>query len=285
MATELIFLGTGGGRFVTIDQKRATGGLYIIDGRNRLHLDPGPGALVRMHEHGLDPTQTNAVLVSHCHPDHYIDAEILIEAMTSGCRKKRGTVLASRSILDGIPGHGPAVSKYHQGVVQTCRVVEAGKRIQIGGRGGEGTPGSEGSTGNNADGTAVEVIPAHHSDSSAVGFRLVTGSGTITWGSDTRLEDDIYGAYSGSRVLILSVTTPLNVRIPYHLNTKDAADIAERCRPKLCILTHFGVRMLESGVEEQAKWVGAKTGVETVAAGDGMRVILGNDISISNPSA
>jgi ribonuclease BN (tRNA processing enzyme) len=86
-------------------------------------------------------------------------------------------------------------------------------------------------------------------------------------------------------VLILSVTTPLNVRIPYHLNTKDAADIAERCRPNLCILTHFGIRMLESSVEKQAKWVSDKTGVDTVAARDGMRVILGKDISISNPSA
>ena len=40
---RITFLGTGGGRFATIYQARATGGFYIEDGRN-LHVDPGPGA-------------------------------------------------------------------------------------------------------------------------------------------------------------------------------------------------------------------------------------------------
>ena len=44
---KLTFLGSGGGRFATITQKRMTGGFRIddIDGMN-IHVDPGPGALV-----------------------------------------------------------------------------------------------------------------------------------------------------------------------------------------------------------------------------------------------
>ncbi|MDH3366035.1 MAG: MBL fold metallo-hydrolase, partial [Thermoplasmata archaeon] len=92
---RITFLGTGGGRFATIYQARATGGFYIEDGRN-IHVDPGPGALVRMRSVGLDPMNTHAILISHCHPDHYMDAEILIEAMTEGGTRKQGVLEASR---------------------------------------------------------------------------------------------------------------------------------------------------------------------------------------------
>jgi len=98
--TKLVFLGTGGGRFSTIYQIRATGGLYLMDGVN-MHIDPGPSAAHQMHRVKLDPAKTDAVLVSHCHPDHYTDAEVMIEGMSRGGLKKRGTLLASRSVLDG----------------------------------------------------------------------------------------------------------------------------------------------------------------------------------------
>jgi phosphoribosyl 1,2-cyclic phosphodiesterase len=96
---ELIFLGTGGGRFATLTQKRRTAGIRIIGKDLNLHLDPGPGALVYSISEGLDPQKLNAVFVSHCHPDHYTDAEVLIEAMTRGMTKRRGVLAAAKSVL------------------------------------------------------------------------------------------------------------------------------------------------------------------------------------------
>ena len=264
MAAELVFLGTGGGRFVAIGQMRATGGLYLSDRNNRIHIDPGPGALLKLHERGIDPSKTSAILVTHCHPDHYADSEILIEAMTGGCRRVCGTFLASRSIIDGIPGHGPAVSAYHRGRIGDCRAVSPGDRLDIGG-------------------TKIDVVPAFHSDPSGVGFGFDTEGGRVVWGSDTRYDDGLLPAYRNARVLILSVTTPLKVRIPFHLNTEDAAAIAKECRPELCVITHFGVRMLESGVDMQASWIEKESGVRTVAAADGMIIKPGKTISISRP--
>ncbi|MCE5296700.1 MAG: MBL fold metallo-hydrolase, partial [Euryarchaeota archaeon] len=72
--TTLTFLGTGGGRFSTIYQVRGTGGLYVKDGAN-IHIDPGPGAAVNMAKLKMDPAKTDVLLISHCHPDHYSDAE------------------------------------------------------------------------------------------------------------------------------------------------------------------------------------------------------------------
>ncbi|RLF48539.1 MAG: MBL fold metallo-hydrolase, partial [Thermoplasmata archaeon] len=95
---EIRFLGTGGGRFATILQARATGGIYIEDGRTKLHIDPGPGALVQMKKYGINPMKIDALLISHCHPDHYVDAPVIIEAMSKGGKKKRGALLGSKSI-------------------------------------------------------------------------------------------------------------------------------------------------------------------------------------------
>nr|WP_243687165.1 MBL fold metallo-hydrolase [Methanobacterium formicicum] len=78
--------------FATITQRRMTGGFRIdgIDGKN-LHLDPGPGALVRSYQFGVNPLKLHGILVSHSHTDHYSDAEVLIEAMTRGMTRKKRT--------------------------------------------------------------------------------------------------------------------------------------------------------------------------------------------------
>ena len=60
---NIILLGTGGGRFATITQKRRTAGIRMISEGLNFHLDPGPGALVHSIGEGLDPQKLNAVFV------------------------------------------------------------------------------------------------------------------------------------------------------------------------------------------------------------------------------
>ena len=88
--------------FATITQKRMTGGFRIddIDGKN-IHVDPGPGALVRSYQFGLNPLKLDCVMVSHSHTDHYSDAEVLLEAITRGMTRKKGTIVGSRSVIEG----------------------------------------------------------------------------------------------------------------------------------------------------------------------------------------
>src|SRR4030066_1136718 len=111
---ELVLLGTGGGRFATITQRRRTGGIRLLYDKLNVHLDPGPGALVYSLEAGLDPQKVNGVLISHCHPDHYNDAEVFIEAMTRGMTKRRGILAAANSVLNGNNQCEASISKYHQ---------------------------------------------------------------------------------------------------------------------------------------------------------------------------
>jgi ribonuclease BN (tRNA processing enzyme) len=255
--TMVTFLGTGGGRFATIYQARATGGIYIEDSRN-LHIDPGPGALVRMRSVGIDPLRTHAILVSHCHPDHYMDTEILIEAMTEGGVRKQGVLIGSRSVIEGDGDFGPAISGYHQSMPKSVKVMQAFSKATL-------KP------------IEISATPSAHSDTSSVGFRIQTAQGMISYVSDTQLVEQVIKSHKKCRLLIACVTRPLGQRIPHHLSTEDAGYLIEKIKPEMAVITHFGMRVIQENPETQASWIEEVSGVRTVAARDFMTVDLGKD--------
>jgi len=260
---EIILLGTGGGRFATITQKRRTAGICIISEGLNFHVDPGPGALVYSINEGLNPQKLNAVFVSHCHPDHYTDAEVLIEAMTKGTTKKRGVLVASRSVLHGNElGFNPVVSKYHQQMPE--RVIEASpnKKFQIGN-------------------INVLVTEARHTDPDTVGFRFeISEFGSFAYTSDTEYFEGISRYYEDIRLLILCVMRPSGNPWKGHMTTNDAIKIIEETHPEQAVLTHFGMQMIFRGPAREAKLIEKETGVPTIAAKDGMQIRFGETISI-----
>ncbi len=257
---KITFIGTGGGRFATIFQKRATGGIYIAEKGLLMHVDPGPGALVKMYEHGLDPTQTDVIFVSHAHPDHYTDAEVLIEAMTLGGKSKRGMLIGSESVIDGIDDYRP-ISHYHKKIVKDVKKVKAGDKIMI------------------KDWYEMDITPALHSDPATIGFQLALESGKVSYTSDTQLFDGLIEAHKGARLLIVCLTRPLNGKIPFHMSTEDAAELIKGVKPELAILTHMGLKVIQDATK-QANWVSEATGIPTIAAIDGMRIYLEDKIEI-----
>jgi phosphoribosyl 1,2-cyclic phosphodiesterase len=258
--TEIIFLGTCGGRFATIYQSRSTGGIYIQDTIN-LAIDPGPGALLRMREEGIDPTKTDVLLVSHCHPDHYTDTDILIEAMTMGGTVRRGTMIGSKSVISGIEGFDPKASSYHQSRLAEIHAAMPGDELQVGG-------------------LRITTTPTRHTDPSGIGFRLHTKNGIITYSGDTSVNPEVVDSYMDTRLLILALTTPPGIQLPHHLSPDDAVGILKKVRPELVLLTHFGLRAVKAGTENLASFIKDRSGVVTRDARDGMRVIMEEDISI-----
>ena len=259
---QIFFLGTGGGRFTTITQKRRTAGIRIIGSNLNLHLDPGPGALVYSINEGLDPQKLNAIFVSHCHPDHYTDAEVLVEAMTHGTMQKRGMLVAATSVLNGSKDCEASISKYHQRMPQ--QTIEA-------------TPGTKFQVGN----VNVLVTEAKHTDPDAVGFRFETsGFGDFAYTSDTEYFEGIVQYYHGIRLLILCVMRPSGKPWKGHMTTDDATAIVEATHPEKVILTHLGMQMIFQGPAKEAKLIEEKTGVSTVAAVDGMTLNFGETISV-----
>ncbi|MEM2104362.1 MAG: MBL fold metallo-hydrolase [Candidatus Bathyarchaeia archaeon] len=259
---EIIFLGTGGGRFATVTQKRRTAGIRILGENLNLHLDPGPGALVYSVSIGLNPKKLNAIFVSHCHPDHYADAEVMIEAMTQGMTKKRGMLAASKSVLKGNNVCGPSISKYHQRMIE--QIVEAVPNIKF-----------------KLANLEISVAEALHTDPDAVGFKFETAEfGSFAYTSDTEYFKDIGKHYENVRLLMLCILRPAGKPWKGHMTTDDALKIVEETRPEQVVLTHFGMQMLSKGPNGEAKLIEKKTGIPTVAAQDGTRIIFGENIEV-----
>jgi len=231
-----------------------------MDGIN-MHIDPGPSAAHQMHRMKLDPAKTDAVLVSHCHPDHYTDTEVMIEGMSRGGLKKRGALLASRSVLEGSQLHGPAISNYYRSLLGRIEMAIPGGSTEI-------------------DGVRIRFTSTRHSDPTGVGFSIETRDGLVSYVSDTELDDGIAKEQEGSRLLILPLTRPWGARIPNHLCTEDALEFVKLVKPEMAILTHFGAKLIHAGAEKQASMIEKAAGVRTIAAQDLMSVQLGKAIRI-----
>jgi len=260
---ELVLLGTGGGRFATITQKRRTGGIRILHEKLNVHLDPGPGALVYSLEAGLDPQKVNGILISHCHPDHYNDAEVFIEAMTRGMTRKKGVLAAATSVLNGNKQCEPSISKYHQSM--PAQVIDAKPGLSF-----------------NINNLKVVVAEARHTDPDAVGFRFETPDlGDFAYTSDSEYFEGIGKPYQGVRLLLLCIMRPAGSPWKGHMTTDDAIQILGEAKPEMAVLTHFGMQMIFKGPANEARFIQEKTGIPTIAGADGMHITVGEKIQVS----
>ncbi|MCL1811354.1 MAG: MBL fold metallo-hydrolase [Methanomassiliicoccaceae archaeon] len=263
MVFRITFLGTGGGRHTAMYQTRCTGGMLVEHGDGKhLHIDPGPGALTQMKRIHYDLTRTDSVIVSHAHPDHYSDAESVIEGITFGGWKKRGHLYGSPTVINGEGALGPCISRYHLKTIEKVTVLKPGDVLDI-------------------DGLRAETCRSDHSDPTNIGFKFHSSNGVVSYVSDTSYSDEIAEQYKGSRVLILPVTTPDDLRIPYHLCTEDAVFFIERVRPELAVFIHLGIVMIKRDPEKQALETEKRAGVRTISVRDLDIMDVGESISFS----
>lgn len=260
---ELVLLGSGGGRFQMVGQYFKTGGFRIHAGV-KVHVDPGPGALLLTHQYGLNPLDLGGIIVTHCHPDHYTDTEVLIEAMTKHSTKKRGVLICSRSVIEGVGDYGPAVSRYHQRKPEKVIIMEPGDKFQL-------------------EDLEIESVVAKHSDPTTFGIIFHTDSGTIGYTSDTQYFEEMTKYYEGMRILIANVTRPLSMRIPWHLCSEDLIKILAAAKPELAVMIHMGMLFLEHEPAREATRIKTATGVETIPGQAGLRINMGEEIKITRP--
>jgi len=107
-----------------------------------------------------------------------------------------------------------------------------------------------------------------HGNAERYGINFHGSGHTISYITDTRYFPELSRYYQGD-VLIISV-----VRLepgPYrHLCVADARRIIEEVRPKAAILTHFGITMVKVKPWEVADCLAQETGLNVIAARDGM---------------
>lgn len=255
---ELLFLGTGGGRFNLISQLRRTAGFAII-GQLKIYVDPGPGSLSACKEFSFDPCNVDVLVASHNHIDHTNDAGLIAEAMSDYSRKRKGWLIGSRSVIGGDENGDKGITYYHQRKLAHISRAVAGKKILV--RKGSAR-------------AALTPFPVRHEDKTGFGFVLEMGGKRIGYTSDTEYYEGMAKHYTGCDVLIANNLKAGNDGVPGHLHSATTARLLSEARPKLAVLTHIGKRLILAGPAREAKRIQKLSGVRTISAKDGMRIKL-----------
>ena len=242
------FLGTAGARFVMIKQLRSSGGIWVsLDDTNVL-IDPGPGSLIRClsSKPRLDPKNLDGIILTHRHIDHSNDINLMIEAMTNGGFKKKGKVFAPKDALED----EPVIFRYAREQVEEIIELHEGEEYSI-------------------KNIRFDTPVRHLHGVETYGINIYGKGITISLISDTKYFDGLESFYKGD-ILILNVIRLEPRDDILHLSLKDAEKIISKNRPKLSVLTHFGMTMLKAKPWEVAENLSKKLNLKVVAANDGM---------------
>lgn len=250
---KIKFLGTAGARVVVSKQLRYSGGIWLsLNGTNIL-IDPGPGCLVRCVKSRpkLDPLELDAIILTHKHLDHSGDVNIMIEAMTQGGFKKRGTLFAP---LDALEGEDYVVFRYLRSFLEKIEILKEGGGYQVG--------------------KIYFTTPKRHKHRvETYGLNFDSQGYSLSLISDTEYFRGLEKFYPGP-VLIINVVRLEPKPGLDHLSIKDAEKIISLNKPRLTILTHFGMTMLRAKPWEVAKKLEERLGTKVIAANDGTEISL-----------
>jgi ribonuclease BN (tRNA processing enzyme) len=256
---EIVFLGTGGGRVNLIKQARATGGFRINSRSADIHVDPGPGALVHSVRNGQDPLKLDAIVVTHNHTDHVTDAIVMIEGMTSYALKKRGILIGSRRTIEGGDGMERGINSWHQSKVGEVYAAAYDQRRRF--ETGKGS-------------FEIEPRRMKHEEPTTFGFRLFMDGIVLGYITDTDYIESLGRDFTGCDLLIVNCIKPQADGYRGHLTTSDVIRVLREARPRKCVITHLGMKMLKAGPAREAERITRESGVETIAARDGLKLTI-----------
>jgi len=251
---QIIFLGTAGSAAVASKNIRSSGGIILrIDDAFQFHLDPGPGALPKAHEYGINPHNTTAVLVSHNHINHCNDLNLVIEAMTHSGLERRGVILGSKSTLQPGENSHPFITRYHHNLVERVIPMEKNHKVAL-------------------ESVEIHALPVEHTDQTAIGFKLFCPGFVVSYPGDTSLTPQLTESLVGTDVLILNVPYPGKRAQGSNLDSDTAIKLINQIKPRLAVITHFGLEMLKADPMHEARLIQQATGVQTIAASDGLTI-------------
>jgi phosphoribosyl 1,2-cyclic phosphodiesterase len=247
----ITFLGTGGARIMVSKQILASGGMWLNLNGTEILIDPGPGCIVHSAKRKLRPEKLSAIILSHRHLDHSGDINVMVEAMTEGGFNHRGWLFAPADALED----EPVIYSYLKSCLAGIEVLEEGKSYSI-------------------DNISFTTPVRHVHPVETYGMVFKTPKHTFSYVADSLYFDGLISSYGSGELLIMNVVF-LEPRFPVdHLSLPDAKHIIAELKPKVAILTHFGMTMWRAKPWEIAERLSQETGVRVLAARDGMRFDL-----------
>jgi ribonuclease BN (tRNA processing enzyme) len=174
----------------------------------------------------------------------------MVEAMTQGGLKPRGRLFAPADAL----GAEPVIFSFLKEHLEGVEILKEGKSYSIG--------------------DISFTTPIRHIHAvETYGMLFKTAGHTFSYIADSRYFDGLCHSYGGD-LLIINVVR-IDAGHPFdHLSAPDAAHIIKELKPKVAILTHFGMTMWQAKPWVVAQQLSQETGVRVLAARDGMKFDL-----------
>jgi len=247
---KLIFLGTGSGDIGMLKQDIKTSSLYFDFDGLKFVLDPGPGTVVNAKENKINLLELNGLIVTHPHPDHYADANCIIDAL----RKPDTFLIAGKKCLVESQMYFPCINKFQQTIPSNKFSVEHGDKVEI-------------------KEVVFEAIKNNHLDC-GLGIKII-GTKKIGYVGDGTLEG-LEEFYQNMDILIFNILIPHGkpVMTGIHTCVDEIISFLKITKPKKAIIQHFSEEMIKADVNKEAKIIEESSRVKTIAAKDGMIVSL-----------
>jgi ribonuclease BN (tRNA processing enzyme) len=177
---------------------------------------------------------------------------VMIEAMTEGGFKRRGVLFAPEDALE----NDPVVFKYVRSYLEKIVILRENSHYEI-------------------EGISFSTGPRHKHGVETYGITFTMDSHTVSFLTDTRFFPELASLYRGE-VLVIHVVrlTPIHEEWIDHLSIENVKAIVREAKPKLAVLTHFGMTMIKAKPWEVAAALEKELGVRIIAASDGMKLNL-----------
>jgi phosphoribosyl 1,2-cyclic phosphodiesterase len=218
----------------------------------QIHVDPGPGALVRALSHvpPCNPRELDAIILSHKHLDHSADVNALIEAMTSGGFRPRGAVFAPPDAFDSEAVVLPYARRF---VERVERLEPASGPYQIGR-------------------VVLRTSIAHVHAVQTQGLHFEHDGLRVAYLPCGRYFEGLGVDYARHRpdILVVNVLRFRDAMDVDHLTWNDARRVVATVRPKVAVFQHFGTKMLEADPHRLAQELEDELGLRAIAAYDGL---------------
>jgi len=249
-------LGTAGARHVVARQLRSSAGTFLYLQGMRIILDPGPGTLVRLAKSrpAIDVAALDAIILSHRHIDHTSDVNILIDAMTAGGLKRKGSLFAPAEALG--PGD-PVVLHYLRGFLEEIVILKEEREYHVG-------P------------VRFSTSVRHRHPVETYGLKFDVEGRTISFLVDTAYFPELAESYRGTDVLVVNLVRrePREIGLIQHICLDEVRTLLTEIRPGRTILTHFGMTMHQAKPWELAASLARELDLDVAAASDGMTIEL-----------
>jgi phosphoribosyl 1,2-cyclic phosphodiesterase len=219
--------------------------LFHIGGRNVL-VDPGPESLYRLLTYlpKFNPEKIDAILLTHKHIDHSADINVYLDVITRGGFRKHGILVAPSDAF----GEEGVIFKYLLDFVEKIIIIKENEKVELGS-------------------LSFRFPLKHEHRVETYGFRLSHKDYSVAYIADTKFFGELIPAYKADIIIMnLIKLGPSEID---HLSVDDCAELIEGIRPKVAIITHFGMTMLRTGPWNVARQLKERTGVTVLAAEDG----------------